>query len=330
MSAFWFEALGDVVGSHLLSTDLADLPGRRGRRRSRPRRPDHALPQGRDAARSSASCGATCPARRGRSTSTSGTMHGQRAARRACRSATSSPSPCSRPSTKATWPRREHLLRAGRRPRRRGARRAGPRHLASSSTRGAPRWRRERGIIIADTKFELGLVDGELVLCDEVLTPDSQPLLARRRVEARRHPAELRQAAGARLPRDPRLGQDAAAAAAAGRGRRRDERSRYLEAYERITGRRFADWPGVWTRASTAASRLGACCFSVLVETRLRPGIADPQGATIERSLPALGFDGVSGVRVGKAIRFDARGRRRGQRPRRRPTRCASGSSPTR
>ena len=44
--------------------------------------------------------------------------------------------------------------------------------------------------------------------------------------------------------------------------------------------------------------------FSVLVETRLRQGVADPQGATIERSLPALGFDGVSGVRVGKAFRF--------------------------
>ena len=44
--------------------------------------------------------------------------------------------------------------------------------------------------------------------------------------------------------------------------------------------------------------------FSVLVEVTLRPGIADPQGATIERSLPALGFDGVNGVRVGKSIRF--------------------------
>jgi phosphoribosylformylglycinamidine synthase len=44
--------------------------------------------------------------------------------------------------------------------------------------------------------------------------------------------------------------------------------------------------------------------FSVLVETRLREGIADPEGATIERSLPALGFDGVSGVRVGKCFRF--------------------------
>ncbi len=44
--------------------------------------------------------------------------------------------------------------------------------------------------------------------------------------------------------------------------------------------------------------------FDVIVEVRLRPGIADPQGATIERALPALGFDGVQDVRVGKAIRF--------------------------
>jgi phosphoribosylformylglycinamidine synthase len=44
--------------------------------------------------------------------------------------------------------------------------------------------------------------------------------------------------------------------------------------------------------------------FDVHVEVRLRDGVADPQGATIERSLPALGFDGVSGVRVGKSIRF--------------------------
>ncbi|MCI0869418.1 MAG: phosphoribosylaminoimidazolesuccinocarboxamide synthase, partial [Chloroflexi bacterium] len=31
----------------------------------------------------------------------------------------------------------------------------------------------ERGIIIADTKFEFGTVEGELTLIDEVLTPDS-------------------------------------------------------------------------------------------------------------------------------------------------------------
>lgn len=45
--------------------------------------------------------------------------------------------------------------------------------------------------------------------------------------------------------------------------------------------------------------------FDVLVEVSPRDGIADPQGQTIERSLPALGFGGVAGVRVGKAIRFE-------------------------
>ena len=32
---------------------------------------------------------------------------------------------------------------------------------------------REKGIIIADTKFEFGVCDGQIILCDEVLTPDS-------------------------------------------------------------------------------------------------------------------------------------------------------------
>ena len=41
------------------------------------------------------------------------------------------------------------------------------------------------------------------------------------------------------------------------------------------------------------------------VDVQLRPGIADPQGSTIERSLPTLGFDGIAGVRVGKSIRFE-------------------------
>jgi phosphoribosylformylglycinamidine synthase PurS subunit len=44
--------------------------------------------------------------------------------------------------------------------------------------------------------------------------------------------------------------------------------------------------------------------FNVLVEVTLQAGILDPQGTTIERSLPHLGFDGISGVTVGKAIRF--------------------------
>ena len=42
--------------------------------------------------------------------------------------------------------------------------------------------------------------------------------------------------------------------------------------------------------------------FDVVVDISLRPGISDPEGATIERSCGALGFDGISGVAVGKTL----------------------------
>lgn len=45
--------------------------------------------------------------------------------------------------------------------------------------------------------------------------------------------------------------------------------------------------------------------FEVTVIVQLRDGVADPQGATIERALPQLGFGGVEAVRVGKCIRFE-------------------------
>ena len=45
--------------------------------------------------------------------------------------------------------------------------------------------------------------------------------------------------------------------------------------------------------------------FSAQVEVMLRPGIADPQGTPIERALPALGFERISGVRAGKSFRFE-------------------------
>lgn len=37
----------------------------------------------------------------------------------------------------------------------------------------------------------------------------------------------------------------------------------------------------------------------------LKPGISDPQGQTIERALPALGYEGASDVRVGKLIELN-------------------------
>lgn len=40
------------------------------------------------------------------------------------------------------------------------------------------------------------------------------------------------------------------------------------------------------------------------VEVTHLPGVLDPQGATVERALPALGYDNVSMVRIGKSIRL--------------------------
>ncbi|MBA2629919.1 MAG: phosphoribosylformylglycinamidine synthase subunit PurS [Thermoleophilaceae bacterium] len=38
---------------------------------------------------------------------------------------------------------------------------------------------------------------------------------------------------------------------------------------------------------------------------RPKEGILDPQGQAVERALPALGFDGVSGVHVGRMVELD-------------------------
>jgi phosphoribosylformylglycinamidine synthase len=45
--------------------------------------------------------------------------------------------------------------------------------------------------------------------------------------------------------------------------------------------------------------------YHARVEVRLRPGIADPEGATIERALPALGFDGITAVRAGRCFNVE-------------------------
>ena len=44
--------------------------------------------------------------------------------------------------------------------------------------------------------------------------------------------------------------------------------------------------------------------FEARVEVTHLPGVADPAGATVERALPALGYDNVSQVRIGKTIRL--------------------------
>jgi phosphoribosylformylglycinamidine synthase len=44
--------------------------------------------------------------------------------------------------------------------------------------------------------------------------------------------------------------------------------------------------------------------YEATVSVTHLPGILDPQGATIERALPQLGYANVSQVRVGKSIRL--------------------------
>jgi phosphoribosylaminoimidazole-succinocarboxamide synthase len=100
----------------------------------------------------------------------------------------------------------------------------------------AAKYARERGIVIADTKFEFGLDDeGRLVLGDEALTPDSSRFWPADRWEPG-HPQFsfdkqfVRDwSAGLdwdRTPPGPEVPPDVVAAT----------RARYVEAYERLTG----------------------------------------------------------------------------------------------
>jgi phosphoribosylaminoimidazole-succinocarboxamide synthase len=101
-----------------------------------------------------------------------------------------------------------------------------------------------RGVIIADTKFELGYIDGQLCICDEVLTPDSSRFWPADSWEPGKTPPSfdkqplrdwLEGTGWSKTPPPPALPDDVVAAT----------RARYIEAYERVTGLRFADWPGV-------------------------------------------------------------------------------------
>ncbi len=240
MSAFWFEHLADVAASHLISVDLADCP-------EEARRPEW---EGRVMLCHRAEMlPVECIVRGYLSGSawkeyrTEGTMHGtplpaglQESARL--------PEPVFTPSTKA--PVGEHDVNLSF---------AACADLIGTElaerlgsvcvdlyTRGAAR-AVERGIIIADTKFELGLVDGELVVADEVLTPDSSRFWPADRWQPGTTPPSfdkqpLRDELDAldwdKTPPPPPLPDEVVAAT----------RQRYVDAYERITGRSFSDWPG--------------------------------------------------------------------------------------
>jgi phosphoribosylaminoimidazole-succinocarboxamide synthase len=99
---------------------------------------------------------------------------------------------------------------------------------------------RERGIIIADTKFEFGIFEGELLLIDEVLTPDSSRFWSADRYQpGRGQPSFDKQFVRDYLetldwnktPPAPMLPPEVVA----------KTQAKYLEAYERLTGRKLPE-----------------------------------------------------------------------------------------
>ena len=241
ISAFWFEVLADIAGSHLVSTDAHDLapevlaaePDLAGR-----------IMLCRRAEMLSIECIV-----RGylsgwawKEYQAHGTMHGQ-ALPAGLRESDQLPEPVFTPSTKSdvhdeniSFAQAVDLVGES------VATEAREISLALYS-RGAE-LARERGIIIADTKFELGMVDGALVVCDEILTPDSSrfwPVDAW--VPGTTPPSFDKQPVRDYLetldwdknPPPPPLPPEVVAATS----------GRYIDAYERITGRSFSMWPGV-------------------------------------------------------------------------------------
>ena len=98
----------------------------------------------------------------------------------------------------------------------------------------------ERGIIIADTKFEFGMLDGEVTLIDECLTPDSSRFWPLDQYEAGRDQPSfdkqplrdwLEASGWNKQPPGPTLPDDVVQATS----------QRYLEAYRRITGAPLPD-----------------------------------------------------------------------------------------
>jgi phosphoribosylaminoimidazole-succinocarboxamide synthase len=96
----------------------------------------------------------------------------------------------------------------------------------------------QRGIIVADTKFEFGVVDGKLLLIDEVLTPDSSRFWPRDQYVVGQSPPSfdkqfvrdyLETLDWDKTPPAPKLPEDVIAKTSA----------KYVEAFERLTGEKL-------------------------------------------------------------------------------------------
>jgi phosphoribosylaminoimidazole-succinocarboxamide synthase len=246
MTVHWLDLLADLVPSHLVSADPADLP------------PDAALIGG-DAGLA-AIAGRAMLVRRAEMLplecivrgylagsgwaeyERSGTLHGMPLAS-GLRQADRLPEPLFTPSTKATEGHDENISYEG------AVDLVGKeiaeqaRDISVEAYRRAAAAAETEGIIVADTKFELGIIDGKLSLCDEVLTPDSSRFWPADRWRAGTNPPSydkqpvrdwLEATGWDKVPPPPALPPEVVKATS----------ERYVTAYERISGQRLADWYG--------------------------------------------------------------------------------------
>jgi len=241
MSAFWFEELASILPGHLISTELADLP-------AAAQQPELAgrvmLTHRADMLTIECIVRGYITGSAWKEYTKAGTMHGS-ALPEGLLEASQLPEPVFTPSTKAadgdhdiniSFDEAVELVGAELAEQ---ARDASLRLYSAGAALAA-----ERGIIIADTKFEMGLVDGELVLADEVLTPDSSRFWPADQWEPGATPPSfdkqpvrdfLETLDWPKTYPAPELPEAVLT----------ESSSRYIEAYERITGKTFADWPGV-------------------------------------------------------------------------------------
>ena len=242
-SAFWFEHLRDLVAGHLISTDIADLPA------------TASAPASADLAgrimlcRKAEMLPIECIVR-GYITGSAwkeykaeGTMHGTKLPE-GLLEASKLPEPVFTPSTKAPDGEHDMNISFDEAVDIIGAEMAAKlRDTSLELYRRGSELAAERGVIIADTKFEFGMADGELVLCDEVLTPDSSRFWAVESWKPGTNPPSFdKQPVRDYLdgldwdksPPPPPLPAEVVDTT----------HERYVNAYERVTGLRFADWPG--------------------------------------------------------------------------------------
>jgi phosphoribosylaminoimidazole-succinocarboxamide synthase len=246
LSAFWLSVLSDVAPNHLLSLDVP------------PGAPSEGLEGRLMVVRKASMLPIECVVRGYLSGSAwaeyrrTGTMHGQ-ALPAGMRQSERLPEPVFTPSTKATVGHDENIsFEAAASMVGEATAKLAQEISLEAYRRGAAR-AAERGIIVADTKFELGFIDGELAICDEVLTPDSSRFWPADQWQPGTTPPSfdkqplrdwLEASGWGKTPPPPVLPDEVVSATSA----------RYRDAYERLTGLSLADWPGAGPGSGAGAA----------------------------------------------------------------------------